>query len=847
MDYQRNRRNSLTEALVYYGIKDGAVITRKRGVEIAVQFTLPTAAEVTRERSAQLSNTLRMIMLQAVPERCRGRIIIECAPLSDDEMMRAQHPGQAGNDLLEFMMKDEARTFERRRVEGQLSTWRSFFTIRLDNKQLKRAMTHPFLESELTNLLRRANSVRERLLNMLNAAGFTAWPLLGQDAFELIHRWYNPGLAAARKPLFKSVVKPPKVSLLTLKRDHSHQADTMRRQVVASEVDTSRIDSLVVGDRYVQTVNLQDVGDSTWPNMSQRLLTRLAGHHVYYVVDMDHLPQLDERKRLNNAARGVATSATDASMGTPDVGNTASLDSISAVLYELTRSEEQVFRFGVSVVLIAKDKAELEHMKQVTVSEMSMMGGGKAAYGTVANIAQYIHRLAPLNAQDNDFMFRAFSQNVAHFIPVIGPWAGSTKPIAVMRSRWGSLSGLNPSDHTLNYGTLIIGSAGSGKTFFTQFWSSKLAGVGAYLTVVDMKRDYLSFMQALGGQFVPFAPGSTTDGTAHGTPVRLNAFDLPREVEGDPNGVVPEEHKLFLMAYITALLGGKELPSVEKAIVAAAIEQLYAGARNTKGGRISHDAVTLGDFVKALNNLNQVGSESLSTNQEARALTKRLAIGLQTFVGNTALGRFLDGASTVDLTNRFTYFDISAIRDNPDVARVALLLIIKSIWDRAKKLPSEVIKSIVIEEIGVLFGIPEALEFVATLYKLGRAYNLWPVGVTQEIGDFQKGKGLINNTSFFLIGKVSAEEAATVKDVLGLNEAQHELILSLGGEKGVFREYLALTVREEGIRGDVVQYFPSQLEYWMFTSHPEERARRSAVIQDKGGNTLAAIRALASA
>lgn len=839
---QRNRRSSLTERLHYYGIRNGVVITRKRGVEVAVQFSLPSAAEVTSERAAQLSETLRMIMLQAVPEKCRGRVYVECSPLSDEDMLRARREQHAGNDLLEFLAKSDASVLEHRRLSGELSTWRYYFTVRLDNRRRAAPMPHPFIESDLDELVRRADSVRTRLVNMLAAAGFPARALTGQEAFELIHRYFNPGLAPARKPLFKSVFTPPRVPLGLIRRDNSYQTSTMRRQVTESEVDLSRFDCLVVGDRLVQTINLQQVGDSTWPNMAERLLKRLAGHHFYYVIDMDHLAQLDERKRLNNAARGVATSATDVSLGTPDVGNSASLDNISSVLYRLTQAEEQVFRFGVSLVLVAKDKAELEEMKQVAVSELSMMGGGKAALGTVANMTQYLDRLAPMNGQDNDFTFRAFSKNVAEFIPVVGPWTGSVKPIAVMRSRWGSLTGLNPSDGTLNYGTLVIGSAGSGKTFLTQYWCSKLASVGAHLCVIDMKRDYLSFMQALEGEFIPFAPGELTSA---GQPVRINAFDLPEQL--GPDGEIPAEHKLFLRAYITALLGGTELPAVEKAIVTEAIDHTYAGARSVRGGQVSYGPVTLSNFVHALENLNRIGNQSLGLNQQAAQSARTLALALQTYAGNTALGTFLDGPSTVSLSGRFTYFDISAIKDQPDISRVALLLIIKGIWDRAKKLPPEVIKSVVIEEIGVLFGIPEALEFVATLYKLGRAYNLWPVGVTQEIADFQKGRGLINNTSQFFIGKVSAEEAATVTDVLGLNPAMHELIGTLGGEKGVFREYLALTVREEGITGDVVQYFPSSLEYWMFTSAPEERARRNKVIQDKGGNTLAAIKTLASA
>lgn len=836
--YKRNRRQSLTERLQYWGVRDGVVITRQKGAEIAVEFELPSAAEVTDATREQLAEAIRMIMVQAVPQRCRGRIIIESGPVTDAQMLRVAREDHLSNDLLAFLASEDARALEQSRVRGELTSLRYFFTIRLDTKQSRSLRPIPFMESDLQALVRKGVAVRKQLVNMLGAAGFPARELLGQEAFNLIWRWFNPGLAMGTPPMFKSMFRPPNVSLADLKKNFRIQSDTMRAQIASSEIDTSRFDALVVGDRLVQTINMLGPGDTTYPGMTERLLSRLSGHHFYLVIDLNHLYQPDIRKKLNNAARGAVVAATDASLGTPDVGNSAVLDNISNVLYQLTQSEEHVFEFGISLVLIARDRDELEHMKEIARTEVSMLGGARSAYGTVQNIPQYLDRLAPMNAQENDFMFNCFSVNVAHMVPLVGPWKGSSRPIAVFRSRWGSLTGLNPADGTQNYGTLIVGSAGSGKTFLTQGWVARTGALGAEFIIVDQKRDYKSFIDSLGedGQFIPFAPGEFVDGQV----VRYNAFELP-EGEYEPD----ENHKIFLLGFITALLGEGDLGSIEKAIVTAAIEQVYIAAVTRDGqGQVRFTPVTLGKFVRTLKNLNAVGTESLRGNEEAQNTVKRLAMSLQTYIGDTPMGTFLDGESTVRMNARYVYFDIAKIRDQPELTRVALLLIIKQIWDRARAHPDRV-KVAVIEEIGVLFKIQAALDFVAALYKLGRAYNLWPVGVTQEIADFQLGKGLINNTSQFIIGKVSAEEAGMITDVLGLNNAAHSLILSLGGEKGRYREFLVMVNKETGMTGDVVRYYPNKVEYWMFTSAPDERARREQAVQAFGGNTVEAVRALA--
>jgi len=837
--YKRNRRQSLTDRLQYWGIQEGVVVTRQRGVEFGVEFSLPSAAEVTDPVREQLASALHQIMVQCIPEKHRGRIIIESAPLNENQLVKV-NDGQVDNDLLKFMKEENDKIMEQRRISGMLSSWRYFFTIRLDNRQ-RRGQPIPFSQHELDKLVHRAVSLRKQIANMMSAGGFEAQPMTGQEAFNLIWRWFNPGFVTSREPLFKSIFKSPNMSPKEIKRNMTIYSNSMREQITNSEIDSTRIDALVVGDRLVQTVNMLKIGDTTYPGMSERMLMRLAGHHVYYVIDMLHLSQSDERKSLNNKARGAILATTDASLGTPDLGNATVVGGMANILRRMTASEERIFTFGVSVILVARDKQELETMKEIARTEMSMMGGLQAAYGTFQNIPQYIDRLAPMNAQTNDFMFRSFSMNMVHFLPQVGPWRGSKKPLALFRSRWGSVTGINPSDGTLNQGMLIVGSAGSGKTFLTQSWAAKMASIGSDLVIVDQKRDYESFISSLEGQFIPFAPGESIR-TAAGFDemVRFNAFELPEGVyEAD------EEHKLFLMGFITALLGSTELPPQERAIITAAIDQVYATASTRNNlGEVTFTPVTLGRFVKTIRELNAVGTVTLKDNTEAQNIIRRLVLSFQTYLGGTALGSFLDGESTVEMRNRYVYFDIAKIRDDPSLTRVALLLIIKQIWERAKKDPAKP-KVAIIEEIGVLFAIPEALAFVASLYKLGRAYNLWPVGVTQEIADFQKGKGLINNTAQFIIGRVSAEEADMIVKLLSLTPACNDLINSLAGRKDLYREFLVMTVKETGMEGDVVQYFPSPLEISMFTSTPADKARRAELVKYYNGSHYLAVKHMA--
>jgi len=835
--YQRNRRQSLTERLQLWGIHDHVAFTKTGHAETGVEFTLPTSANVTDARRVGLAESIRMILLQAVPQEWRGRLIIENSPIPQHDMLNVAFDEEHDNDLLGLMAKQERQALEDARIRGELQRLRYFFTVRM--KPRKRRAFLQYTTAEITAICETARVVREQVVNMLNAAGFDAWEMTNQEVFELTWRYLNPGLASARPPLYQSRFALPDASLAELRKDMTLQVPTLRRQLSESEIDASPYGYLVVGDRLVTTVSMQQVGESTYPGMIENLLRRLTGSSYYVVVDADHLYQPAERKALNNAARGLVVSTQDESLGTPDVGNSALLDDITRTLYTLTQQEEHVFRFGVSVVLIARERHELERIKEVARTEISMLGGALGAVGTVQNIVQYLDKLVPFSGQENEFLFKCTSRNIAHLFPLTGAWKGATEPIAVFRNRWGNLTGLNPSDGTTMYGTLVIASAGSGKSFFTQGWATRLAALGSDVIIVDQKRDYDNLVEVLGGQTIPFMPGALLPGTDE--KVRINPFDLPPGVN-EPD----EDHKMFLMAFFSALLGSG-LSKTEKTLLMAAIDQTYAVNSDIQpDGTLIYNGATLSDFVRTLKNLNQVGTESIRDSAELKNAVKMLTFSLQSYTGSTALGSFLDGPSTVNINNPVVYFDIHALKDQEELKRVGLLLIMRLIWKRAMQDPSR-IKTAIIEEIGVLFQIEEARAFVASLWKLGRTYNLWPVGITQEVSDFRLAQGLINNTSQFIIGKVSPEEAGTIADVLSLNEAAHDLILSLGGERGLYREFLVMTVREDGTTGDVIQYWPSRAEYWTYTTHPKDKAKRSDVAASYGGNTVEAIRALAGA
>ena len=151
----------------------------------------------------------------------------------------------------------------------------------------------------------------------------------------------------------------------------------------------------------------------------------------------------------------------------------------------------------------------------------------------------------------------------------------------------------------------------------------------------------------------------------------------------------------------------------------------------------------------------------------------------------------------------------------------------------------------IFEEVGAMMEIEEAADFMSMVFKVGRSYGFWPTATTQEIGDLTRLKGIINNSVLRFIGRVSADEAQHLADVLKLKNSTYDAIRGLGGGSN-YREYVALLELSSGaVVGEVVRNYLTPLKYWLTTSDFNDVKRLNAVTERLGGNRLAAARVLA--
>ncbi len=179
----------------------------------------------------------------------------------------------------------------------------------------------------------------------------------------------------------------------------------------------------------------------------------------------------------------------------------------------------------------------------------------------------------------------------------------------------------------------------------------------------------------------------------------------------------------------------------------------------------------------------------------------------------------------------------------PALQGPGLLLLADIIWQRAEKDPS-VRKLVVMDEVWALLQMPQARGLIVELYRRARRYNTAIYSISQSILDFAEVRGIIQNTSYFFLGMTPKQEHDAVQETLGVPDSVKEALASLRMVRGQYSEWVFYTFIEGKPEGEVLRVEPSKLEYWIYTTNPQDMARRKALMAE-GKSILEAAKILA--
>ncbi|RTH02856.1 hypothetical protein CSW50_06505, partial [Thermus scotoductus] len=135
---------------------------------------------------------------------------------------------------------------------------------------------------------------------------------------------------------------------------------------------------------------------------------------------------------------------------------------------------------------------------------------------------------------------------------------------------------------------------------------------------------------------------------------------------------------------------------------------------------------------------------------------------------------------------------------------------------------------------------------VENLYRRSRTFGAAVYAVTQSLQDFVTGysQGILENTYYHYLLPAPGQEEY-VRKLFGVPERAIERVYKkLEFKPGEYSEVLVVLRAGTGLVGGVVRNRVSPLEYWAYTTNPEDKEKRRRAVE-KYGNLRDALVALA--
>lgn len=384
-----------------------------------------------------------------------------------------------------------------------------------------------------------------------------------------------------------------------------------------------------------------------------------------------------------------------------------------------------------------------------------------------------------------------------------------------------------------NKNKFVLGSSGSGKSFFTNTMVSQKYMSGDHIVIVDVGDSYQTLCNLIreesGGQ----------DGVyftyTEEKPIRFNPFYVE-------DYVYPEEKVINLCTLVQVLWKNpdEKFNSNETTQLRTCMAQYI----NT----ICSDRSIFPCFDTFYEYLRDVYSKKISESKvriENFDLDNMLQV-LEPYYKGGTYDFLLNARDRLDLQRkRFVVFELDNIKDNPVIFPVVTLIIMDTFITKMRFLDPGVRKMILIEEAWKAISKAGMAEFIKYLYKTVRKHNGEVAVVTQEPDDLLDNPivkdAIINSADVKILLDLSkfTNRFDKIKEALALSNKDAALALSVN--KMTKPPYKEVFISFNGKFSSVYRVETSWGEALSFTSKKEEKGEIYALQKKTGGSMRRAI------
>lgn len=326
-----------------------------------------------------------------------------------------------------------------------------------------------------------------------------------------------------------------------------------------------------------------------------------------------------------------------------------------------------------------------------------------------------------------------------------------------------------------NGNSVVFAKSGAGKSFTVKLEALRSMMVGTEIFIIDPENEYQRMAEAVGGAYVRLSLNSA---------VRINPFDLPKVVDAEEADNALRNNLITLHGLLRLMMGGAQaqllgagasimpaLSPAEEADLDAALIETYARAGITNDP-LTHTALppTISDLYDTLLHMGGSGPQ--------------LAQRLRKYTTGTFAGIFSQ-QSNIDINNPLVVFNIRDLED--ELRPVAMYIVLNFIWNKTKS--DQKRRILVVDEAWQLMKYEDSANFLFSLAKRARKYNLGITTITQDVEDFmgsRMGRAIVANASMQILLKQSPSAVDVLTDVFKLTSEERKRLSQFPVGQGLF-------------------------------------------------------------
>ena len=453
-----------------------------------------------------------------------------------------------------------------------------------------------------------------------------------------------------------------------------------------------------------------------------------------------------------------------------DPGLEAALQDAEELRDQLQIGAEKFFRYGLYITLYADSLDELNFIQH----KIETIFGQQLVFSKVAS-SQQEQGLNSSIPQLTDALQIRRNMNTGA-ISTSFPFTS-----ADLTDNKGVLYGINMHNNGLvifdrfsleNANMVVFAKSGAGKSFTVKLEALRSMMVGADIVIIDPENEYQKLCDAVGGSYIRLSLSSDT---------RINPFDLPRVIDTDEADDALRANLVTLHGLLRQMLGGAGvgvggqvvagLSPAEEADIDQALIDTYARVGITSDP-LTHNSTppTISDLYDTLLHMGGTGPS--------------LAQRLRKFTSGTFAGIFSQ-QSNIDINNNMVVFNIRDLED--ELRPTAMYIVLNHIWNITRTDQRK--RMLIVDEAWQLMKYDDSANFLFSLAKRARKYQLGLTTITQDVEDFvgsKMGRAIVSNSSMQLLLKQSASAVDVLAQVFKLTDEEQKRLANFPVGQGLF-------------------------------------------------------------